>query len=221
VQVVVHRDEVETQILGVPGARHGIGPRRRRRRNVQSEEHREITTPSLRNICGAKHIRHFLVRANIAVYPPAVRRSLTETEMEAWQALLHAHEHVTRILDSELRTEHSLTWSEYDVLVRLARAPQRSLRMTELAQRVMMSPSGLTRVVDRLAEGGLVDRRRDPEDARVVHARLTEEGRDLVRKAARTHVRGIRQHFTGRLSEPQLRDVASALGVIAGPHEPH
>lgn len=142
-------------------------------------------------------------------------------ELGAWQAFLHAHEQVTRTLDSELRSEHKLTWSEYDVLVRLARAPQRSLRMTELARRVMMSPSGLTRVVDRLADEGLVDRRRDSEDARVVFARLTERGRDRVRRAAQTHVRGIREHFTRRLSQAQLRNVASALESIAGPHEPH
>jgi DNA-binding MarR family transcriptional regulator len=146
---------------------------------------------------------------------------LTEAELAAWQAFLHAHELVTTRLDSELRREHDLTWSEYDVLVRLARAPGRSLRMTELAQRVMMSPSGLTRAVDRLVAEGLVDRHRDPKDARAVFAYLTDEGRDRVRKAARTHFRGIREHFSGRLNRTQLRTVASALGTIAGPHEPH
>ena len=146
---------------------------------------------------------------------------LTSTELRAWQALLHTHSAVTMTLDSELKREHGVTWSEYDVLVRLARTPNRSLRMTELARRVMMSPSGLTRVVDRLAEEGLVDRRRDSDDARVVLARLTDEGRDKVRRAARTHLRGIRHHFTGRLSEAQLRNVASALETITGPHEPH
>src|SRR2546422_506988 len=141
--------------------------------------------------------------------------------MEAWQALLHAHEQITRRLDSELREEHDLGLSDYDVLLRLAGAPERSLRMTELAQRIMFSPSGLTRVVDRLAEEGLVVRRRDSADARVVFARLTDKGHDKVRRAARTHLRGIREHFTGRLSEWQLRNVASALETITGPHEPH
>lgn len=141
--------------------------------------------------------------------------------MEAWQALLHTHEQVTRKLDAELRAEHGLGLSDYDVLLRLARAPERSLRMTELAQRVMFSPSGLTRVVDRLVGDGLVARRRDSADARVVLAELTGQGRDLLRRAAQTHLRGIRQHFTGRLSQAQLRNVASALQVICGPHEPH
>lgn len=146
---------------------------------------------------------------------------LTDAEMAAWQALLHAHEQVTRKLDAELRAEHRLGMSEYDVLLRLARAPERKLRMTELAERIMFSASGLTRVVDRLESEGLVERRRDADDARVVHAGLTGKGRETLRAAARTHLRGIRQHFTGRLSQSQLNEVASALQVITGPHKPH
>jgi DNA-binding MarR family transcriptional regulator len=146
---------------------------------------------------------------------------LTAVEMEAWQALLHTHHQVTNRLDAELEAEHGLSFGDYDVLLRLARAPERSLRMTDLSLRVMISPSGLTRVVDGLVEVGLVERRRDPADARVVLARLTEKGRELVRRAARTHLRGIRQHFTGLLNESQLRQVASALQIICGPHEPH
>ena len=154
-------------------------------------------------------------------YFAAVAEKLTDEEMEAWQALLHAHEQVTRRLDSELREEHGLGLSDYDVLLRLVRAPSLSLRMTELAQRIMFSPSGLTRVVDRLAGEGLVVRRRDSADARVVYAELTAKGREKLRAAARTHLRGIRQHFTGRLTSSQLRTVASALQVITGPHQPH
>lgn len=146
---------------------------------------------------------------------------LTETELRAWQALLHAHHDVTDRLDADLREQHGLTFSEYDVLLRLARAPDRSLRMSDLAERVLLSPSGLTRLVDRLVEDGLVTRDTSQEDARVTLARLTGRGRDRLRRAARTHLQGIRQHFTGRLSETQLRNVASALETITGPHEPH
>jgi DNA-binding MarR family transcriptional regulator len=146
---------------------------------------------------------------------------LTDAELEAWQALLHAHHHLTRKLDSELREGHGLSLSEYDVLLRLARAPERSLRMSELAKRVLFSPSGLTRVVDRLVKEGLVDRRRNSPDARIVLARLTAIGHARLRRAAQTHLRGIRQHFTARLTPIQLRNVASALQVIVGPHRPH
>jgi DNA-binding MarR family transcriptional regulator len=146
---------------------------------------------------------------------------LTETEMRAWQALLHAHHQVTATLDRELRDEHELSFSEYDVLLRLARAPDRALRMTYLADRVLLSPSGLTRLVDRLADRGLVQRQTQTGDGRVALAALTDKGFGELRKAARTHLRGIREHFTGRLSETQLRNVASGLETIAGPHEPH
>jgi DNA-binding MarR family transcriptional regulator len=146
---------------------------------------------------------------------------LSETELRAWQALLHAHHQVVGQLDAELRTEHGITFGAYDVLLRLARAPDRCLRMSELAERVMLSPSGLTRMVDRLVEAGLVERLPFDDDGRVTLARLTDRGRRLLRRAARTHLRGIREHFTGRLSAAELRSTASALETIAGPHRPH
>jgi DNA-binding MarR family transcriptional regulator len=146
---------------------------------------------------------------------------LSETELRAWQALLHAHHDVMGKLDAELREEHGLTLGSYDVVLRLARAPGRCLRMTELAERVLMSPSGLTRMVDRLAAQGLVQRERYDGDARVMLARLTDQGRQVLRQAARTHVRGIREHFTAKLSEAQLQGVALGLETVAGPHEPH
>jgi DNA-binding MarR family transcriptional regulator len=151
----------------------------------------------------------------------AVKTDLTEGEMRAWQGLLHAHQQVVRALDAELRAEHGISMADYDVLLRLARAPHRTLRMTDLARRVMLSPSGLTRAVDRLVAAGLVKRDRVEGDARGMIAHLTESGRQLLRRAARTHLRGIREHFTARLTETQLRNVASALEAITGPHEPH
>jgi DNA-binding MarR family transcriptional regulator len=146
---------------------------------------------------------------------------LNETEMRAWQALLHAYHDVIRTLDRELREEHDLPLAAYDVLLRLARSPGRALRMTDLAEKVLLSPSGLTRLIDRLAARGLVERREDPEDGRVALASLTDAGLDQLRTAARTHLRGIREHFTARLSEAQLRNVASGLETITGPHVPH
>lgn len=146
---------------------------------------------------------------------------LTAAELRAWQALLHAHHQITTALDRDLRTQHDLSFSEYDVLLRLARNPGRALRMTQLAERVLLSPSGLTRLVDRLAAKGLVSRQRDSADARGALARLTVDGMATLRQAARTHVQGIREQFTGRLSDVQLRNVASGLETIVGPHEAH
>lgn len=149
------------------------------------------------------------------------RVRLTDAELRAWQAFLHAHHDVTRTLDAELHEQHGLSLGSYDVLVRLARTPGRSLRMTDLAGRVMMSPSGLTRLVDQLEAQELVRRLRDRQDARVVRASLTDRGLQLVRQAARTHLRGIREHFSARMTDGQLRNVASALETIAGSHRPH
>ncbi len=146
---------------------------------------------------------------------------LTDPELRAWQALLHAHHDVVQALDRELRDQHGVTFAEYDVLLRLGRTPDRALRMSDLAERVLLSPSGVTRLVDRLIVRGLLERRPDPGDARAALAWLTEEGLRLLRRAARTHLRGIREHFTSRLTEAQLRAVAAGLEQVAGPHMPH
>ena len=146
---------------------------------------------------------------------------LSDTDLRAWQALLHAHEQVVRVLDAELRAEHGISFEAYDVLLRLARAPDRTLTMTVLAERVMQPPSTLTRRVDRLVAQGLVNRDRSANDSRLMLVSLSDAGLRLVRRAARTHLRGIREHFTGRLTEDQLVSLASALEVIAGPHQPH
>jgi len=109
----------------------------------------------------------------------------------------------------------------YDVLLRLISAPEKALRMSDLAERVLMSPSGTTRLVDRLTERGLVERRDDAADGRVAMAHLTEAGGQHLRRPAQTHLRGIREHFTGRLNETQLRNVANGLETITGAHQPH
>ena len=123
--------------------------------------------------------------------PLRSRAKLSEIELRAWQALLHSHEHVVVRLDRELRAEHSISFSDYDVLLRLARGPEEGLRMSILAERVMMPASSLTRVVDRLVDADLVNRYRIAEDARAMIARLTPQGRGLLRRAARTHLAGI------------------------------
>jgi DNA-binding MarR family transcriptional regulator len=150
-----------------------------------------------------------------------VSTRLDELELRAWQSLLHAHHDVVGSLDTELRERHGITFSEYDVLLRLARAPERALTMSDLSERTMLSPSGTTRLVDRLEASELLVRRPAPEDRRVARATLTPVGLRLVRTAAGTHLRGIREHFTGRLTRRQLGQVASALEAIAGVHEPH
>ncbi|MGI8615570.1 MAG: MarR family winged helix-turn-helix transcriptional regulator [Actinomycetota bacterium] len=146
---------------------------------------------------------------------------LTDLELRAWQSLLHAHHDVVGALDADLQEQHGISFSEYDALLRLARAPERVLTMGELAERTMLSPSGTTRLVDRLVARDLIRRRPAPADGRVTMATLTPAGVTLLRAAARTHLRGIREHFSGRFTARQLEQVASALEAIAGPHVPH
>ncbi len=146
---------------------------------------------------------------------------LADYELEAWQALLHTYNQVTAVLEAELRAEQGLTLNQYDVLLRLARAQEPALRMTQIAERLFCSPSGVTRVVDGLVALGLVERERSTEDARVVLARLSDKGRRKIKQAAQTHLRGIQEHFSGPLTESQLREVTAGLQVICGRHVPH
>jgi DNA-binding MarR family transcriptional regulator len=129
----------------------------------------------------------------------------TREQLAAWRAFLRAHASITRALEAELEAEQDLSLASYDVLVQLAEAPDRRLRMTELADAVLLSRSGVTRLVDRLEKGGLVARCRVASDGRGVAARLTEAGLDRLRTASRTHLRGVGQHFVNRLDEADLR----------------
>lgn len=129
---------------------------------------------------------------------------LTERELGAWRSFLRAHAQVTRTLEAELVAEQDLALPSYDVLLQLAESPARRLRMTELADRVMLSRSGLTRLVDRLVREGLVERTSCPNDARGTNAVLTDAGLDRLRRAAPTHLRGVSEHVTSRLEDAEL-----------------
>jgi DNA-binding MarR family transcriptional regulator len=133
------------------------------------------------------------------------RSGPTREQLAAWRAFLRAHASITRALEAELLTEQELSLASYDVLVQLAEAPDRRLRMTELADAVLLSRSGVTRLVDRLEKGGLVARCPVENDGRGVAARLTDNGLNRLRTASRTHLRGIGQHFVARLDEADLR----------------
>lgn len=141
----------------------------------------------------------------------------TPAQLDAWRAFLRAHAVVVRALEAELLAEHDLPLASYDVLVHLAEAPQRRLRMTELAERVLLSRSGLTRLVDRLERQGLVERRACPSDARGTHAVLTDTGRARLRAAAPTHLRGVAQHVTSRLSADELAQLRAVMERLAPP----
>ena len=143
-----------------------------------------------------------------------VPRWLTPPEMRAWKALLDVTTGVLATLDGELQREHGLSLGEYEVLVHLSETPGHSLRMTDLAERLKLSPSGITRRVDGLVREGLVERRQCPSDRRGSNAVLTEKGLSRLNEAAPTHVRGVRSHFVDQLSERQLANLTSALSAV-------
>lgn len=141
-------------------------------------------------------------------------RWLNDGEMRAWRALLETSTGLLATLDNELQAEQGLSLGEYDVLARLADAPEGALRMTDLVNHTRLSPSGITRRIDGLVKAGLVERRQCPSDRRGSYAALTELGAKRLKEAAPTHVRGVREHFIDQLTERQLANLASALSTV-------
>src|SRR5438128_7481214 len=140
---------------------------------------------------------------------------LKPAEIRAWTAFLDAQAALLRQLEAELVEKEGMTLAEFDVLIQLGMAPDRRLRMTELSERVRLSRSGLTRLVDRLVQAGFVKRTRCASDRRGTFATLTAVGGARLRHARPVHLRGVREHFGKRLSEAQLAAVAEALEPLA------
>jgi len=139
---------------------------------------------------------------------------MDDASLRAWRLFLETHAHVIRHLEDELRrtTELPLTW--YDVLVQLSEAPDHRLRMQELARRVLLSKSGLTRLVDRLCAAGYVSREPDPEDGRGMLAVMTLEGRAALRNSAPVHLRGVEERFTSQLTDEERAALIGAFSRI-------
>jgi DNA-binding MarR family transcriptional regulator len=138
-----------------------------------------------------------------------------DPRLRSWRAFLEAHARVSRRLDEELRAEHGLSLAEYDALLQLAEAPDHRLRMNQLADRVILSRSGITRLIDRLEVDGLVTRAHCKSDARGAEAVLTPTGSERLRGAARTHLRGIDEHFLSIVASADLNVLGRSLGAVA------
>jgi DNA-binding MarR family transcriptional regulator len=122
---------------------------------------------------------------------------------------------MTKVLDAELAREHDLPLSSYEVLLFLADAPEGRLRMSDLADGVLLSRSGLTRLVDRMERDGLLRRERCEDDARGFNAAITGKGRELFQRARRTHLDGVRERFLSRLSADELSTLAQLWEKLA------
>lgn len=137
--------------------------------------------------------------------------SPADAQLDSWRAFLRSHAHVTRQLERELLAEHGMGLAEYDVLVQLAAVPDRQLRMSELAERLLLSRSGATRLIDRLEASGQVERVSCESDRRGQWATLTSAGLDRLRAAWPTHMRGIREHFLSRIPPGEREHLRRSL----------
>jgi DNA-binding MarR family transcriptional regulator len=135
-------------------------------------------------------------------------RELAPEELGAWRGLLRVHSALVKALDAELLAAHALPLTSYEVLINLQAAPGRRRRMAELADGVLLSRSGMTRLVDRLERDGLLERDACTDDGRGTYAVLTDKGEALLVEARRTHLDGVRERFLRHFEPSDLRTLA-------------
>jgi DNA-binding MarR family transcriptional regulator len=136
---------------------------------------------------------------------------LNETERGLWLAFIEASHLIERRLDQRLRSETGITHAQYEILMRLSGAPERKIRMSELAEQVVSTRSGLTYQVTQLEKSGLVSRRTCPGDDRGVMAHLTDEGEALLDKLVPVQEAIVQECLTGRLTPEQLEALSAAM----------
>lgn len=141
----------------------------------------------------------------------------SDWRLTTWRSFLCAHSRVLAQLESELADDADLPLAWYDVLLQLAEAPRRRLRMAELADRVLLSRSGLTRLVDRLEGDALVRRVPSQQDKRGTYTVLTPAGLDRLRRAAPIHLAGVQRHFLAQYSDEELRELGALLERLTAP----
>jgi DNA-binding MarR family transcriptional regulator len=135
--------------------------------------------------------------------------------IEAWIHLLRGQSAATRAINAQLVADHGLTINQYECLLLLARAEDRRLRRVELAQQLILTASGVTRLLDGLERDGFVDRANCDGDRRVTYAVLTDEGHRKLQETSKTHVADIRAFFESRFSSEELDRLGALLGRLA------
>jgi DNA-binding MarR family transcriptional regulator len=148
----------------------------------------------------------------------AMIEKIDDTTLDAWRAFINAHAAIINHIEQALEAEGKIPLSSYDVLVALNSAPQKRLRMHELADKVVLSRSGLTRLVDRLEKEGFLCRERPSstsgEDRRGAYAVLTDAGIEALRQAWPIYAHGIQQYFAGQLSPEEIELITAAFGRV-------
>ena len=145
--------------------------------------------------------------------PGPENRRLSQDELAAWQGMLRTNAYLLRELDKDLRS-YGLNLNSHDVLLQLALAPRLRLQMTALAEAVVLTPSGLTRLVDQLERDGLVVRERREDDARSYDTVLSPQGRKLLKAANKAHLDRIRELFITHLSETQITHLIDVWNAV-------
>lgn len=133
--------------------------------------------------------------------------------------LIGAHAALTRELSARLVEQHGLTMGEFEVLLLLARAPEQQMRRTDLAQEVRLSPSGVTRMLDRLETSGLVEKGACASDARVSYAVLTDAGASKLEESSPDHFAAVERLLGGRYNQDELASLAELLGRVSSPQD--
>jgi DNA-binding MarR family transcriptional regulator len=141
-------------------------------------------------------------------------RQQEQQQLESWVFFLRAHAAITRELSADLQREHGLTLNDYEVLLHLSHAEEGRLRRVDLAERVVLTASGITRLLEGLERAGLVSKETCASDARVSYAKLTPAGTAKLRDAAVTHLRGIDELFVARYSASELVTLADLLSRL-------
>jgi DNA-binding MarR family transcriptional regulator len=135
-------------------------------------------------------------------------------QLEAWVSFLRAHAAITRQLNADLLAQHGLTLNDYEVLLHLAHSELGMMRRVDLAERVLLTASGITRLLDGLERAGFVEKASCSSDARVSYAKLTDAGKEKLKQAAVTHLAGIDELFMGRFSETERATLAELFARL-------
>jgi DNA-binding MarR family transcriptional regulator len=136
--------------------------------------------------------------------------------LEAWVRYIRGHAGLTRELNAELVAQHGLTLNDYEVLLRLSHAEYRAMRRVDLAHDVLLTASGITRLLDGLERSGWVRKKSCDSDARVTYAELTEAGHEKLSEAADFHLEGVRRAFAAHFSDDELETLAHLLARLGG-----
>jgi DNA-binding MarR family transcriptional regulator len=136
--------------------------------------------------------------------------------LDVWIRLLRGHAATTRALSADLVNEHGLTLNDYEALLYLSRAEGQRMRRVDLADRLLLTASGVTRLLEGLEGAGLVERAACASDRRVTYAVLTEAGRERLEAASQAHIDAVRGFFVERFSDEELTELAALLGRLPG-----